>query len=53
MLIYLAPGDYAPEKSTRILDCTPQYTFGMRTQIEKPLDTPGSYPSRYTSSCYS
>ena len=36
-----APGHYAPEKSVKALDFTPQYTFGMSTQVDKPADTPG------------
>ena len=40
-LSFLAPGHYTPEKSVKALDSTPQYTFGMRTQVEKPADTPG------------
>ncbi len=39
---FKAPGDYAPEKSTgALLDNSPKYTFGMRTHIEKPVETPG------------
>lgn len=37
-----APGDYVPEKSAAaLLDNAPKYTFGMRTQVYKPSDTPG------------
>jgi hypothetical protein len=37
-----APGDYSPEKSDRVLnDCSPKYTFGVKTQHEKPSTTPG------------
>lgn len=37
-----APGDYNPEKATSvILDTSPKYTFGMRTQVEKRSETPG------------
>lgn len=40
--IFTAPGDYTPEKSAAaLLDNAPKYTFGMRTQIYKPNDTPG------------
>lgn len=38
-----APGDYCPEKA--ILDNTPKYTFGLKTNHEKPSDTPGTYHS--------
>lgn len=45
-----APGDYSPEKSDRALnDCSPKYTFGVKTQTDKPSNTPGmnslGYPS--------
>lgn len=41
-IFFPAPGDYAPEKSTSILlDNAPKYTFGMRTESGKPVDTPG------------
>lgn len=37
-----APGDYNPEKATNvILDNSPKYTFGLKTQTEKPSSTPG------------
>lgn len=39
--IISAPGDYDPEKSSALLDNAPKYTFGMRTQVYKPNDTPG------------
>lgn len=38
----LAPGHYAPEKSAKLLlDNAPKYTFGIKSQLEKPADTPG------------
>lgn len=38
----IAPGDYTPEKSaTSLLDTSPKYSFGMKTQVAKPSDTPG------------
>lgn len=43
MVHILAPGDYAPEKSANLLlDHSPKYTFGMKTQTVKPVDTPGT-----------
>lgn len=37
-----APGDYDPEKSAAtLLDSAPKYTFGLKTQVYKPSDTPG------------
>lgn len=37
-----APGDYNPEKATNVLlDNSPKYTFGLKTQVEKPSTTPG------------
>lgn len=35
----LAPGTYSPEKVK--LDATPRYSFGLRTPLDKPSDTPG------------
>ena len=35
----IAPGAYCPEKVR--LDKAPQYSFGLRTIVEKPNDTPG------------
>lgn len=36
-----APGDYNPEKSERSThDTSPKYTFGIKTQTEKPNQTP-------------
>lgn len=40
MHFLLAPGDYSPEKTK--LDNTPQYSFGLKTNLEKPSDTPGT-----------
>ena len=38
----VAPGEYSPEKSAAVLlDNSPKYTFGMKSQIEKPSTTPG------------
>ncbi|XP_063237800.1 ciliary microtubule associated protein 1A-like isoform X2 [Bacillus rossius redtenbacheri] len=33
-----APGDYSPEKL--VLDHSPKYTFGLKTQLDKPSTTP-------------
>lgn len=38
-IYFVAPGAYCPEKVK--LDKAPQYSFGLRTPIEKPNDTPG------------
>lgn len=35
----LAPGTYRPEKTK--LDGAPQFTFGLKTPLDKPSDTPG------------
>lgn len=35
----LAPGTYHPEKMR--MDKAPQFTFGLRTSLDKPSDTPG------------
>ena len=38
-----APGDYNPEKSEKVVhDNSPKYTFGLKTQVEKPSETPGA-----------
>jgi len=38
-----APGDYNPEKSQKVVhDNSPKYTFGLKTQVEKPSQTPGA-----------
>jgi hypothetical protein len=38
-----APGDYNPEKSEKVVhDNAPKYTFGLKTQVEKPSQTPGT-----------
>lgn len=39
-----APGDYNPEKSEKALsihDNAPKFTFGLKTQPAKPVNTPG------------
>lgn len=37
-----APGDYNPDKAGKVIhDNSPKYTFGLKTNVEKPLDTPG------------
>lgn len=44
-VIFIAPGDYAPEKSANaLLDNSPKYTFGMKTSAGKSIDTPGEVP---------
>lgn len=40
-LFFSAPGDYTPEKSDVMLHSSPMYTFGLKTQLEKPNETPG------------
>lgn len=43
LFIFSAPGDYRPEKCASILlDNSPKYTFGMKTDTEKPANTPGT-----------
>lgn len=38
-----APGDYSPEKSEKVMhDNSPKYTFGLKTQVDKPNATPGN-----------
>lgn len=37
-----APGDYDPQKAEKIiLDSSPKFSFGIKTQIEKINHTPG------------
>lgn len=37
-----APGDYDPNKAEKVIhDNSPKYTFGLKTNKEKPVDTPG------------
>lgn len=37
-----APGDYDPEKAEKVIhDNSPKYTFGLKTNKDKPVDTPG------------
>lgn len=36
---FLAPGTYTPEKVN--LDKAPQYSFGIRTPLDKPNTNPG------------
>lgn len=39
-----APGDYNPEKCEKIVhEASPKYTFGVKTNVEKPVNTPGKY----------
>jgi hypothetical protein len=40
----LAPGTYRPEKTK--LDNAPQFTFGLKTVLDKPSDTPGNLRKR-------
>ncbi|CAH1127285.1 unnamed protein product [Ceutorhynchus assimilis] len=36
-----APGDYNPDKAEKVIhDASPKYTFGLKTNVGKPLDTP-------------
>lgn len=41
----VAPGAYQPEKSSLLLDRKPAFTFGLKTIVEKPNNTPapGAY----------
>ncbi|CAH0560735.1 unnamed protein product [Brassicogethes aeneus] len=42
-----APGDYNPDKAEKVIhDNSPKYTFGLKTNLEKPLDTPA--PNAYS-----
>jgi hypothetical protein len=43
--ILKAPGAYSPEKSADLLESTPKYTFGLKTQVGKPSNypAPGAY----------
>lgn len=37
-----APGDYDPDKAEKVIhDNAPKYTFGLKTNVDKPVDTPG------------
>lgn len=37
-----APGDYNPDKAGKVVhDASPKFTFGLKTNVEKPLGTPG------------
>lgn len=39
-----APGDYEPQKSDNFIhDNSPRFTFGLKTQVEKPNATPGKF----------
>lgn len=39
-----APGDYDPDKAEKVIhDNSPKYTFGLKTNVGKPVDTPGMY----------
>lgn len=39
-----APGDYDPDKAEKVIhDNSPKYTFGLKTNKEKPIDTPGNH----------
>lgn len=39
-----APGDYDPDKAGKVThDNAPKFTFGLKTNVEKPVDTPGIY----------
>lgn len=43
-----APGDYDPDKAVKVIhDSSPKYTFGLKTNVEKPVDTPGKVPIHY------
>lgn len=38
-----APGDYNPDKAEKVIhDNAPKYTFGLKTNKEKAVDTPGT-----------
>lgn len=39
-----APGDYNPEKSEKTIhENSPKYTFGVKTNVDKPVNTPGMF----------
>lgn len=38
-MIFSAPSAYSPENVK--WDTTPKYSFGLRTSLDKPSDTPG------------
>lgn len=41
-----APGDYNPDKAEKVVhDNSPKYTFGLKTNVGKPVDTPGEGPN--------
>lgn len=45
----LAPGDYESEKASRtLLDNSPKYTFGVKSDMKKPVDTPGKLVTKRT-----
>ena len=47
-----APGDYNPLKAEKIiLDSSPKYSFGVKTQIEKISCTPGKFKCKYVYLC--
>jgi hypothetical protein len=47
-----APGDYKPEKAVKVVhDSSPKYTFGLKTQVEKPSQTPGAAVQVLNSAC--
>ncbi|KAK0075480.1 hypothetical protein PV326_011538 [Microctonus aethiopoides] len=36
-----APGDYDPQKAEKIIQyCSPKYSFGVKTQMDKTIATP-------------
>lgn len=37
-----APGDYDPQKAVKIIQyCSPKYSFGVKTPMDKTITTPG------------
>lgn len=37
-----APGDYDPDKAEKVIhDTSPKFSFGLKTNVEKPAETPG------------
>lgn len=43
-----APGDYNPDKAEKVIhDNSPKYTFGLKTNVGKPVDTPGEFLNKW------
>lgn len=48
-----APGEYTPEKADNMKHHSPRYSFGMKSQPQRPVDTPGKIfnPNAYGLCC--